>query len=72
MSNPVAIAYVMHKTRFVFPILGGRKVEQLVANLEALDISLTREHISFIESVIDFKPGFPHDLIVSFLFNVKS
>lgn len=55
----------MHKTRFVFPILGGRRVEQLVANLEALDISLSHEHIKFIEAVVEFKSGFPHDLIVS-------
>ena len=37
--NLVAIAYVMHKTAYVFPIIGGRKVEHLLANLEALDIS---------------------------------
>ncbi|KAF9012106.1 Aldo/keto reductase [Hymenopellis radicata] len=38
----VAIAYVMHKTTNVFPIIGGRKVEHLKDNMEALDISLPR------------------------------
>ncbi|KIJ40924.1 hypothetical protein M422DRAFT_32039 [Sphaerobolus stellatus SS14] len=59
----VAIAYVMHKTRYVFPIIGGRKVEQLYANLEALDIKLTAEQIKEIESVQPFEPGFPHNMI---------
>ncbi|KIJ47162.1 hypothetical protein M422DRAFT_28848 [Sphaerobolus stellatus SS14] len=58
----VAIAYVMHKTKYVFPIIGGRKVEQLYANLEALDIRLTAEQIKEIESVHPFEPGFPHSL----------
>ncbi|RXW13861.1 hypothetical protein EST38_g11993 [Candolleomyces aberdarensis] len=55
----VAIAYVMHKTRYVFPVIGGRKVEHLVSNLEALEIALTSEHIKAIESVVPFDLGFP-------------
>ncbi|KAF9265936.1 hypothetical protein L218DRAFT_986102 [Marasmius fiardii PR-910] len=34
----VAIAYVIQKTTHVFPVIGGRKVEQLKQNVEALDI----------------------------------
>ncbi|KAE9388543.1 Aldo/keto reductase [Gymnopus androsaceus JB14] len=56
----VAIAYVMYKTPYVFPIIGGRKVEHLKANLQALDIVLTEEQIQFLESVVPFDPGFPH------------
>ncbi|KAF8192149.1 NADP-dependent oxidoreductase domain-containing protein [Pholiota molesta] len=59
----VAIAYLMHKTTFVFPLVGGRKVEHLVANLEALDIELTDEHIAFLESIVPFHPGFPASII---------
>ncbi|KAI0632846.1 aryl-alcohol dehydrogenase [Trametes polyzona] len=59
----VAIAYVMQKTPYVFPIIGGRKVEQLQANLEALDIALTEEQIKRIESAVPFDPGFPHTMI---------
>ncbi|TEB30570.1 Aldo/keto reductase [Coprinellus micaceus] len=59
----VAIAYVMHKTRFVFPIIGGRKVEHLEANIEALEISLTPEHVAFLDSVLPFDLGFPHSMI---------
>lgn len=59
----VAIAYVMHKAPFVFPIIGGRKIEQLLANIEALDISLSDAHIKELESVFEFDPGFPGWLI---------
>ncbi|TFK23439.1 arylalcohol dehydrogenase [Coprinopsis marcescibilis] len=59
----IAIAYVMHKAPFVFPIIGGRKVEQLEQNIEALSISLTEEHINSLESVNPFNPGFPHNMI---------
>lgn len=52
------------KAPYVFPIIGGRKIEHLQANLEALDISLTPEHIKALESVLPFDPGFPNTMIV--------
>ena len=55
----VAIAYVMQKAPYVFPIIGGRKVEHLHQNLEALDIALTPEHIQYLESILPFDIGFP-------------
>ncbi|KAJ3995601.1 Aldo/keto reductase [Lentinula boryana] len=61
--SAVAIAYVMQKTPHVFPIIGGRKVENLVENLEALSISLSDEHIKELESVLPFDVGFPSDFI---------
>ncbi|KAK7062847.1 putative aryl-alcohol dehydrogenase aad14 [Paramarasmius palmivorus] len=61
--SSVAIAYVMQKTPFVFPIIGGRKVEQLKDNLEALDITLTPEQIKFLESQVPFDIGFPISMI---------
>ncbi|KAJ7499849.1 Aldo/keto reductase [Mycena latifolia] len=59
----VAIAYVMQKVPFCFPIIGGRKVEHLLSNVEALDISLSNEQIAFLESVVPFDPGFPVAMI---------
>jgi len=59
----VAIAYVMQKTAYVFPIIGGRKVEHLMANIEALSITLEPKHIKHIESILPFDPGFPHWMI---------
>jgi len=59
----VAIAYVMQKVPYCFPIIGGRKVEHLLANIEALDITLSKEQIAFLESVLPFSPGFPSYMI---------
>ncbi len=67
----MAIAYLLQKTPYVFPIVGGRKVEHLLANIEALDIDLTDEHIKMLESAGTYDPGFPGWLIVSSLFYMK-
>ena len=55
----------MQKTPYVFPIVGGRKVEQLHANIEALGIALSPAHIAAIEGASTFVPGFPYNIIVS-------
>ena len=68
MFHQVAIAYLMQKTPYVFPIVGGRKVEHLLANTEALEISLTNDHIKYLESVVPLEPEFPQWVIVSCLF----
>ena len=60
----VAIAYVLHKTPYVFPIVGGRKVEHLKQNVQALDISLSPEQIGRIDGAKPFDVGFPHNMIV--------
>lgn len=60
-NRTVAIAYLMQKTPNVFPIIGGRKVEHLMDNIEALEISLTPEHIKFLESIVPFSKGWPQE-----------
>jgi aryl-alcohol dehydrogenase-like predicted oxidoreductase len=64
----VAIAYVMHKAPYVFPIIGGRKIEHLQDNIKALSISLTPEQIEFLEGQVSFDPGFPHSFFVRLCF----
>ncbi|KAL4266186.1 NADP-dependent oxidoreductase domain superfamily protein [Pleurotus pulmonarius] len=59
----VAIAYLLQKAPFVFPIVGGRKVEHLLGNLEALDITLSKDQIAYLESIVPVDPGFPNFLI---------
>jgi aryl-alcohol dehydrogenase-like predicted oxidoreductase len=54
----------MHKAPFVFPVIGGRKPEQIIANIEALDISLTDEQIAFLDTAKPLDPGFPNFMIV--------
>jgi aryl-alcohol dehydrogenase-like predicted oxidoreductase len=60
----VAIAYLLHKTPYVFPIVGGRKVEHLKQNIQALDISLSPEQIHRIDDAKPFDFGFPHTVVV--------
>jgi len=59
----VALAYVMQKCPNVFPIVGGRKVEHLKSNLDALKITLSPKHYESIEGALNFAPGFPHDFV---------
>ncbi|KAF8590780.1 aryl-alcohol dehydrogenase [Ramaria rubella] len=62
----VAISYTMHKAPYVFPIIGGRKIEHLQENLEALSISLTNEQIKYLESILPFDSGFPTNIFPSY------
>lgn len=58
-----ALAYVMHKTPNVFPIVGQRKVEHLKANIDALSIQLSKEDLAEIDTAIPFDVGFPMSFI---------
>lgn len=49
----------MHKAPYVVPIVGGRKVDHLKGNIEALGLQLNEEEIDDIDSAIDFDIGFP-------------
>ncbi|KAL4979950.1 NADP-dependent oxidoreductase domain-containing protein [Aspergillus desertorum] len=59
----VALAYVLQKVPNVFPIVGGRKVEHLHDNIQALKIKLTPEQVAHLESVRPLDLGFPHDML---------
>ncbi|EPS28423.1 putative aryl-alcohol dehydrogenase AAD14 [Penicillium oxalicum] len=59
----VALAYVLCKCPNVFPIVGGRKVEHLHDNIQALSIRLTEQQIQFLESANEFDVGFPSNFI---------
>ena len=63
LMTSVALAYVMHKTPDVFPICGGRKVDHLKGNIEALGLKLSEEEIKEIEGSAPFNIGFPLDMI---------
>ena len=62
------MAYVMSKAPYVFPIVGGRKVEHIRSNIEALKINLTEEEVSHIDNAYRFDPGFPHTFLSGSLF----
>ena len=48
------------KAPYVFPIIGGRKIEHLQANIEALSIDLNDEDIREIEQAAPMDLGYPH------------
>jgi len=59
----VALAYVIQKVPYVYPIVGCRKVEHLQDNINALGIVLTDQHFKEIEGAIPFDVGFPHNMV---------
>jgi hypothetical protein len=59
----VALAYVMHKSPYVYPIIGGRKISHLKSNIEALGLRLTAGEIAEIDNAYGFDIGFPHSFL---------
>ena len=55
----IALAYVMAKAPYVFPIVGGRKIDHLKGNIAALSVDLSEKDIEEIESAWPFDAGFP-------------
>ncbi|KAJ5558297.1 hypothetical protein N7535_008510 [Penicillium sp. DV-2018c] len=50
----VALAYVMRKAPYVVPIVGGRKVEHLLGNIEGLGLDLSDGEVEEIEGAYMF------------------
>jgi hypothetical protein len=59
---PVALAWALQKYPYVFPIVGGRKIEHLEDNVKALTVELSNEQIAEIESVVPLTMGFPMEI----------
>ncbi|KUM66508.1 hypothetical protein ACN42_g581 [Penicillium freii] len=59
----IALAYVLCKAPNVFPLVGGRKIEHLHDNIQALSIRLTDKQIKFLEAATTFDIGFPGNFI---------
>jgi aryl-alcohol dehydrogenase-like predicted oxidoreductase len=59
----IALAYVMHKAPFTYPIVGGRKVSHLKDNIAALALKLSPDEIKEIDAGYAFEIGFPHNLL---------
>ncbi|KAL4983876.1 norsolorinic acid reductase [Aspergillus falconensis] len=59
----VALAYILHKAAFVYPVIGQRKVEHLRANIEAISVQLSSKDMDEIDTAIPFDAGFPNSFI---------
>lgn len=64
----IALAYVLQKTPYVFPIIGARTVEHLTGVIPALNVDLSNEDLASIESAYDFSHGFPTNFLNRSLF----
>lgn len=67
LITSVALAYVMHKTPYVFPIVGGRNLEHLKGNVDALELELSEEEVDEIEAAVPFDMGFPMQFLFGYL-----
>ena len=47
----------MHKFPYVFPVIGGPQIKQLLASIKGLETRLSSEHISYLESAIVTEPA---------------
>ena len=56
----------MHKAPYVFPIVGGRKVDHLQGNIDALGVKLSSEEIDEINSAEPFDFGFPMNFLFGY------
>ncbi|KAK5200115.1 hypothetical protein LTR92_000656 [Exophiala xenobiotica] len=59
----VALAYIMHKEPYVYPIVGGSKISHIKGNVEGLSTSLTADEMDQIDKAYDFDPGFPYTFL---------
>jgi diketogulonate reductase-like aldo/keto reductase len=66
LITSIALAYVMHKAPYVFPIVGGRKVDHLKGNIDALGVKLSQEEIDEIDGAEPFDIGFPMNFLFGF------
>ena len=66
LITSIALAYVRYKSPYVFPIVGGRKIEHLKSNIEALSIELSDKEIDEIDGAAPFEHGFPLNFIFEY------
>jgi diketogulonate reductase-like aldo/keto reductase len=68
----IALAYIRAKYPYVYPIVGGRKIEHLKGNIEALGIDLSDEEVLEIDGAASFDVGFPMNFLFEFTGNTYS
>jgi aryl-alcohol dehydrogenase-like predicted oxidoreductase len=61
--SQVALAWTMARSPAVHPIVGARRLDQLLDNLGSLDVELTGEAMKRLESAADVDIGFPSAFI---------
>ncbi len=62
-SAQVALAWVRAKGYLYIPIVGARKVSQIVDSLGASEVALSDEQVTRLNEVSQVSMGFPHDFL---------
>ena len=65
----VALAYVMQKSVYVFPIVGCRKIDHIKGSIASLSVTLTDEEMAKVDSAYPFDFGFPHTFLSGSMFD---
>jgi len=58
----VALAWLLHQTVPIIPIIGARKVSQLQDNLASLDLELSAEQLESLDGASRIELGFPQSI----------
>ena len=56
--------HIQLEAKNIFPLVGGKNIEHLKQNIEALSNKLTPEQIEYLENIVPFDTGFPNTFIV--------
>jgi len=64
-AAPSQVALNWARAKGVIPILGATKLAQLKNNLRALEVTLTAEQVSKLDSVAQIELGFPHQFLLN-------
>lgn len=67
----VALAYVMQKAPYVFPLVGTRTLKHLKDAVEGLKVNLSDDDIHQIDQAGPFDPRFPHTFLSGSLWGGK-
>jgi aryl-alcohol dehydrogenase-like predicted oxidoreductase len=62
-ASQVAIAWTRRRSPAIHPIIGARRLDQLIVNMGALDIALPADSVAQLESAATFEVGFPTSFI---------
>ena len=61
----IALAWTLQNPSVTAPVMGARTVEQLEANLGALDVEITADQLARLDEVSKIDLGYPHDILAS-------
>jgi aryl-alcohol dehydrogenase-like predicted oxidoreductase len=62
-SSQVALAWLRAQSPLIHPIIGARRVDQLLDNLGAAELELDAETLARLDAASALDPGFPTDMI---------